>query len=370
MDSIQLSRLETGTTQPNSPKRKALIVGVQRSSVGGLQVELQGPHRDAAKIRDLLIGVYHYTDVTMILDDGDPSHDATQPTYKNLIEHIKTLTQGIQSGDYLFFYFSGHATQRKVLINGDEEDGMDECESFDILSLLMFNTNGQTLRKYLSDNLPEGCHLTVVLNTCHSGTLLDLAHHRCNRVVGPRRSNSWEISSTYTVNLPSEGQVQYRNSVLIFNNTFQTSIGTALGSHGSYESPLSEMFCNGCCEISKYSKKANVVCLSSCKDSQSTGEMDDEWSMTNRNPHGLTLKDLMVQITQETEKTISRPQRRKQSYSIQVQSWCEKFFKAGKPITSSEKHKILDFLRQNFKQDPQLPSEPSPIDMPNGFWDP
>ncbi|KAK0184810.1 peptidase C14, caspase domain-containing protein [Armillaria mellea] len=326
MDDIQLPKLETPTTQPNSPKRKALIVGIKKSSVLGLQ-ELRYPHRDAMKIKDLLIGFYHYTDadVTMLLDDADPSHDTTEATYENLMKHIKNFTEGIQSGDRLFFYFSGHAAQRKNL-SGSEEDGMDE---------FIYTKSGRcirdnTLRKYLVDNLPEGCHLTAVLDACHSGTLLDLAHHRCNRVLGPRRSNSWEITSTYTVTLPSGGQVQRRNAVddldilyPLLTRNFLASIRTVLESCGSNicsnvqpmehilsetdricESPISETFCNGCCEISKYSRKANVICLSSCKDSQLAWEMDGEWSMTNvlvdlckSNPHELTLKDLMVRIT-------------------------------------------------------------------------
>ncbi|KAK0432791.1 peptidase C14, caspase domain-containing protein [Armillaria borealis] len=417
MDDVQLPKLETPTTQPKtSPKRKALIVAVKGSSVPGL-LELRCPHRDAKKIKDLLIGVYHYTEVTMLLDDGDPSHDTTQPTYKNLMKHMKNLTQDIQSGDRLFFYFSGHAAQRKNL-SGSEEDGMDE---------FLYTKSGNcirdnTLRKYLVDNLPEGCHLTAVLDACHSGTLLDLAHHRCNRVLSPRRSNSWEIASTYTVTLPSGGQAQRRNAVddldifyplltksflgvktyslytntVVLNNTSQASISTVLERYGSnicsdvlpkerilnetdriYESPLSEMFCNGCCEISKkYSKKANVVCLSSCKDSQLTWEMDDGWSMTNvlidlckSNPHR-TLQELMVKITQETEKATSRIHCQNQSLAIQARAWYEKSIKNGKPIPASEARRILDYLRQNFKQDPQLSSEPSPMDMPNVLWDP
>ncbi|KAK0473660.1 peptidase C14, caspase domain-containing protein [Armillaria luteobubalina] len=398
MDDIQLPKLETATAQPRtSPKRKALIVGVKGSSVSGL-LELRCPHRDAREIKDLLIGVYHYTDVIMLLDDGDPSHDTTQPTYKNLMEHIENLTQGIQPGDRLFFYFSGHAAQLKNL-SGGEEDGMDE---------VLYSSSGpcirdNTLREHLVNKLPEGCHLTAVLDACHSGTLLDLTHHRCNRVLGPRRSNSWEITSTYTVTSHSGKQVKHRNAIddwdilypLLTKNTL-ASIRTVLESYGSdicgnvqpkecilnetdrmCESPLSGMFCDGCCEIPKYSKKANVVCLSSCKDSQLTWEMDDDWSMTKvlvdlckSNPHGLTLQDLMVQITQETEKARSRLQCRKQSYAIRVQSWCEKFIRAGKPIPAWEERKILDLLRQNFKQDPQLSSEPSPIDMPNVFWEP
>ncbi|KAK0488403.1 peptidase C14, caspase domain-containing protein [Armillaria luteobubalina] len=268
----------------------------------------------------------------------------------------------------LIVWFSGHAAQPKEPLRCGR-DGMDE---------VLYSSSGpcirdNTLREHLVNKLPEGCHLTAVLDACHSGTLLDLTHHRCNRVLGPRRSNSWEITSTYTV--------KHRNAIddwdilypLLTKNTL-ASIRTVLESYGSdicgnvqpkecilnetdrmCESPLSGMFCDGCCEIPKYSKKANVVCLSSCKDSQLTWEMDDDWSMTKSNPHGLTLQDLMVQITcisrQETEKARSRLQCRKQSYAIR-------------------ERKILDLLRQNFKQDPQLSSEPSPIDMPNVFWEP
>lgn len=56
MNDVQLPKLETPTTLPKaSPKKKALIVAVKSSSVPGL-LELRCPHRDAKKIKDLLIG--------------------------------------------------------------------------------------------------------------------------------------------------------------------------------------------------------------------------------------------------------------------------------------------------------------------------
>ncbi|PCH35032.1 hypothetical protein WOLCODRAFT_139697 [Wolfiporia cocos MD-104 SS10] len=45
------------------------------------------------------------------------------------------------------------------------------------------------LRKLLVDPLPVGAYLTAVLDSCHSGTLLDLKHYRCNTIYLPWVAN-------------------------------------------------------------------------------------------------------------------------------------------------------------------------------------
>lgn len=48
-----------------------------------------------------------------------------QPTRANIIRELEWLMYLAQSGDSLFFLFSGHGGQQEDQ-NGDEEDGMDE----------------------------------------------------------------------------------------------------------------------------------------------------------------------------------------------------------------------------------------------------
>ncbi|KAK0200576.1 hypothetical protein DFS33DRAFT_1362701 [Desarmillaria ectypa] len=121
---------------------------------------------------------------------------------------------------------------------------------------------------------------------------------------------------------------------------------------------------------------SSTICLSSCKDSQSTWETDNGWSMTNalielckREAHP-TLKDLMLHITRETKKAISKIHRQNQSYAIEALAWYRKCVTEEKRVPVSEVEKIRDYLRRNFRQDPQLSSDPSPMDMPNVRWNP
>jgi hypothetical protein len=44
------------------------------------------------------------------------------------------------------------------------------------------------LKNILVDPLPVGCTLLAILDTCHSGTMLDLPHYHCNNVYVPWQS--------------------------------------------------------------------------------------------------------------------------------------------------------------------------------------
>ena len=68
----------------------------------------------------------------------------------------------------------------------------------------------QELRAKLVDRLPEGVCLTAIIDSCHSGTLLDLDHYHCNAVYFPwlnrgvRRLSrpKWQLVREYFVLLP------------------------------------------------------------------------------------------------------------------------------------------------------------------------
>ncbi|KAK0488402.1 caspase domain-containing protein [Armillaria luteobubalina] len=111
---------------------------------------------------------------------------------------MKAFTHDAQPRDRFFFYYSGHSTQQQNE-SGTEEDGQDECLVTKSGSCIRDND----LRRYLVDPLPAGCQLTAVLDTCHSGSLLDLPHYRCNRVFGRRRSESWWKILTNESDVPS-----------------------------------------------------------------------------------------------------------------------------------------------------------------------
>ncbi|KAJ7057686.1 caspase domain-containing protein [Mycena amicta] len=161
---------------PRKPCKRALLIGI-RTYIGSDLPPLKGAHSDVRKMRGLLMDK-----ITVLLDDGVAGH--VQPTRVNILNAIKNLVKDVQPGDRLFFHYSGHSTQVPNH-SKTEEDDMDEClvpqdgEDAKIVD--------DELHRRLVAPLPEDSSLVAVLDTCHSGSLLDLRHYRCNRVVVPWR---------------------------------------------------------------------------------------------------------------------------------------------------------------------------------------
>ncbi|KAK0219414.1 caspase domain-containing protein [Armillaria nabsnona] len=375
MDDLPLST-PSETAIGASPQRKALIIAIGKTSSPGL-AELRCPHRDARNIGEMLVDVYGYKaeNVVTLLDsnDSDSRRNSKQPTRKNLISHMKAFAHDAQPGDRFFFYFSGHSTQQQNE-SGTEEDGQDECLVTRSGSCIRDND----LRKYLVEPLPAGCQLTAVLDTCHSGSLLDLPHYRCNRVFGRRRSESWLKILTNESDVPSTPENDTSNAqrdielqaLLDRCDTIEEESDSDIdsdtrvlnGKDKMYLSPDTDRYCSGFCKISRESPKgANVVCISSCKDSQTTLEIKGKgYSMTNvlieycRSKSNPTLKELMLHVIHETRK-ITTGQR--QTYAKEVKAWCKKHG----PIPPTHSPAIREYLDKNMKQDPQLFSGPGPV---------
>jgi hypothetical protein len=151
-----------------SGRFRALLVGI---NYVGSSCELRGCHNDVDTMqRYLSTQGYEDGDMRVMLDDGE--HE--EPTLANMIEGFQWLVDGAQSGDSLFFHYSGHGAQMKD-DDGDEDDGKDEC-----LCPVDFQTAG-LLRddiafKYLVAPLQRGVILTCVMDCCHSGSILDLPY--------------------------------------------------------------------------------------------------------------------------------------------------------------------------------------------------
>ncbi|KAL0060221.1 hypothetical protein AAF712_012976 [Marasmius tenuissimus] len=190
--------LEEAAEDLRKPKKRALLVGVEYMTdmTLGKELVLEGSHKDVAAMKNLLIEKYDYNpnDIVVLIDTMDPNQK--RPTRDNLIAEMKDLVRGAASGDRFFLHYSGHATQ---VPNKDkkEEDDMDECivpcdSTLEHPNLI----KDDLMREILVDKLPAGSHLVAIFDACHSASLLDLKHFRCNRVYVPwkskgrRRSNS------------------------------------------------------------------------------------------------------------------------------------------------------------------------------------
>ncbi|KAI0823457.1 caspase domain-containing protein [Trametes gibbosa] len=217
--SVAMSKLLShppGLARPEqrAPVKRALIIGINyvHAAPADSQAEkLQWAHRDAIAWRELLMKTYGYKDedITMMLDEAVCPTGNRLPTKDNIICEIDRLVTGLQSGDRVVFFYSGHSLQLATL-SVNEDDGFDEgrcCEAIVPMDSSTDTASGELsnliidndLRERLVDPLPEGAYLTAIFDSCHSGTLLDLDHYACNAVYfpwlnrGPRRSRSiWQ----------------------------------------------------------------------------------------------------------------------------------------------------------------------------------
>lgn len=95
------------------------------------------------------------------------------PTKKNIQESLEWLVRGSRSGDSLIFYFSGHGLRLPEQSKGDELDGFDET-----ICPVDFIEEGMILDDEINSKivqpLTKGVTLHALVDSCHSGTILDL----------------------------------------------------------------------------------------------------------------------------------------------------------------------------------------------------
>ncbi|KAJ3811662.1 caspase domain-containing protein [Lentinula aff. lateritia] len=161
--------------------RKALLIGV-RETLQPQAEKLTGTHKDVRAMKNLLIATYQYQerDIITLLDCRDTHPKDRHPTRENILRELHALVEDAQPRDHLFFYYAGHVEQQTT-DDPKEEDGLDEfivpCDCDGVENAIQ----DDVLREILVETLPAQCKLTAVFDACHSGTLLDLDHWRCNR---------------------------------------------------------------------------------------------------------------------------------------------------------------------------------------------
>lgn len=145
-----------------NPVKKALLVGI---NYVGTTAELRGCVNDVNDLKDLLMTKYGYT-VSNIVTLTD-----NRATKQNIMTQLTKLIQNGKSGDNLFFSFSGHGYFTKDL-SRDEIDGKDEL----IISVDNLPIVDDELKSLIDTNLKKNVTLIAIMDTCHSGTVLDLPY--------------------------------------------------------------------------------------------------------------------------------------------------------------------------------------------------
>ncbi|KAJ3071658.1 hypothetical protein HDU98_004979 [Podochytrium sp. JEL0797] len=186
--SAQPAATAQGSSFQPSGRKKALLVGINYT---GSKHALNGCINDANNIKQMLVQQYGYPadQQSMVVLVDDASNPQYRPTTKNMLGAFHWLVGGARPGDQLFFSYSGHGSQIKDP-DGDREDGMD-----DTICPVDFETSGMIdsdmLHKALVTAMPQGCRLTVVMDCCHSGTMMELPYTYqpdANGKMGPKEA--------------------------------------------------------------------------------------------------------------------------------------------------------------------------------------
>ncbi|HYC58643.1 MAG TPA: caspase family protein [Thermoanaerobaculia bacterium] len=153
------------------PRRRALLVGINEYSsqaskalAGGRFQNLEGAVNDVELMRDLLRSVYKVKEAEIVVLTNQA---AGRAAILNAID--QHLVAGAQSGDILFFYFSGHGSQVKNSLS-EEADRLDESIVPADANDGVADIRDKELRRRFQPLLDRGARLTVILDSCHSGS--------------------------------------------------------------------------------------------------------------------------------------------------------------------------------------------------------
>ncbi|KAI3826901.1 hypothetical protein L1987_00961 [Smallanthus sonchifolius] len=146
--------------------KKAVLIGC---NYAGTKAELKGCANDVKRMHHCLIDRYGFAegDIKVLIDTDD---SYTQPTGLNIRKALSGLISSADSGDVLFVHYSGHGTRLPAETGEDDDTGYDEC----IVPCDMNLITDDDFRE-LVDKVPQGCTITIVSDSCHSGGLIDQA---------------------------------------------------------------------------------------------------------------------------------------------------------------------------------------------------
>ena len=159
-------------------RKKALLIGINYT---GTRCALQGCVNDVYEMRKHLLsnGFSEDTESMILMTDdqryGTFANNVKLPTRANIIKGMQWLLQGAVEGDILFFQFSGHGGQQIDEL-GIEDDGLNET-----ILPVDHSTCGQisddVIWSTLVHPVPDGVKLIALMDSCHSGTGLDLPYN-------------------------------------------------------------------------------------------------------------------------------------------------------------------------------------------------
>eukprot|EP00522_Entomoneis_paludosa_P012283 CAMPEP_0172452888 /NCGR_PEP_ID=MMETSP1065-20121228/10415_1 /TAXON_ID=265537 /ORGANISM="Amphiprora paludosa, Strain CCMP125" /LENGTH=612 /DNA_ID=CAMNT_0013205019 /DNA_START=300 /DNA_END=2138 /DNA_ORIENTATION=+ len=152
-------------------KKRALLIGCNYKSMK--DALLKASHDDVRSMKDYIVNVHGFPEsddlMTVLLDDKDHQH----PTFKNITEAFKALSEQSQPGDAVFVQFSGHGG--RVLDTDVEDASYDEVivpSDYEQAGLI----RDTLIFKTLLAPMRYGVTVTIVIDSCDNGMMLELPY--------------------------------------------------------------------------------------------------------------------------------------------------------------------------------------------------
>ncbi|KAG1826614.1 caspase domain-containing protein [Suillus variegatus] len=252
----------------NVGNKKALLIAVRSVNKKSFLKPLQHAHEDAESLKCLLIDKFDYPEANVVLMKHDAEHpEHLWPSRSNILKQITKMVANATPNDQFFFYYSGHGNQ-VTCKHHTETDGKDEVDN--------------KLRKVLVDPLPRGSKLFALFDSCHSETILDLEHYKCNKLLsGDSCENSTKvINGTLLVGFrvkTKNTSGQQPTTSIAWSWLPRMFIENSPSALRRVLSPVSWFKCTGDCQkmTVEEQKAAHVVSLSACRDNEYAYD-DDE----------------------------------------------------------------------------------------------
>lgn len=242
-------------------KKRALLIGINYFGQNG---ELRGCINDVQNVKGFLINHWGYKQDDMVILTDDATNPRMQPTTANIIQAMQWLVNNAKPNDALFFHYSGHGGQTKDT-DGDEADGYDE-----VIYPVDFESSGHIVDDLMHDimvkPLPEGCRLTAIFDSCHSGSALDLPYIYSTegKVKEPNLAAEAGQGLLSAVSSYARGDM---------GGVFKSAMGLVKTATGSSQKAD---------KISKATRTspADVISFSGCKDSQTSADTQEAGQAT------------------------------------------------------------------------------------------
>ena len=156
-------------TEAGSPVKRALLIGINNYKYPDRISPLAGSLNDVEDMRQVLIGKFEFApENILVLKDA-------QATHAGIMSAIHThLIDTAKPGDIIVIHYSGHGSQMKD-VTGKMPNGLDESivpyDSRDPEGRI-FDISGAEFHNALAQLAAKTRNITVILDSCNSGTLV------------------------------------------------------------------------------------------------------------------------------------------------------------------------------------------------------